>query len=186
MSDLDVGEKCPACKRILPTSAFAANKSKLDGLRDPCRECGAAACRRRREAQGRTARRSGLPERHKHCLGRDEAKPWSEWHRNATASDGPASRCQACSAAKRRSDHSKRQYGITEAECDELIASRRGVCCICPSAPATHVDHRHNTGRVRGVLCFSCNAALGQFRIGPTSQGGLRHTWKETRGSQSS
>ncbi|MGI5141209.1 endonuclease VII domain-containing protein [Streptomyces sp. CA-106110] len=76
-------------------------------------------------------------------------------------------RCQVFRAATRRSDRSKRQYGITEAGRDELIASRRGVCCTCPTAPATHVDHRHNTGRVRGVLCFSCNAALGQFKGRP-------------------
>jgi hypothetical protein len=167
MSDLGVEKKCSACKRILPANAFAANRSKLDGLQDRCRECGAEAYRRRREAQGKKVRRVDVPEGHKHCLGCDEVKPWSEWHRNATASDGLSTRCKACRAAKGRSDYLKRQYGITQAERDELIASQGGVCCICLSAPAAHVDHCHETGRVRGVLCFSCNAALGQFKDRP-------------------
>ncbi|WP_245738497.1 endonuclease VII domain-containing protein [Streptomyces sparsogenes] len=60
-----------------------------------------------------------------------------------------------------------RSHGITEAERDALVASQAGVCCICLSAPAAHVDHCHEKGRVRGVLCFSCNAALGQFKDRP-------------------
>ncbi|WP_435853944.1 endonuclease VII domain-containing protein [Streptomyces sparsogenes] len=60
-----------------------------------------------------------------------------------------------------------RPLGITEAERDALVVSRAGVCCICLSAPAAHVDHCHEKGRVRGVLCFSCNAALGQFKDRP-------------------
>lgn len=56
---------------------------------------------------------------------------------------------------------------MTEAERDELIASQMGVCLVCLSAPAVHVDHDHETGKVRGVLCFSCNAALGQFKDRP-------------------
>ncbi|WP_405446330.1 endonuclease domain-containing protein [Streptomyces achromogenes] len=49
----------------------------------------------------------------------------------------------------------------------ESIASRGGVCCVSLSAVPAHVDHCHETGRVRGVLCFSCNAALGQFKDQP-------------------
>ncbi|WP_374106280.1 endonuclease VII domain-containing protein [Streptomyces sp. TRM70350] len=60
-----------------------------------------------------------------------------------------------------------RKYGLTPAEFDALVAQQQGVCCICLAAPAEHVDHCHETGRVRGVLCFSCNAALGQFKDRP-------------------
>ncbi|WP_331283873.1 endonuclease VII domain-containing protein [Streptomyces sp. H39-S7] len=60
-----------------------------------------------------------------------------------------------------------RQYGITVAERDELIASQAGMCPICLAASAEHVDHCHETGRVRGVLCFNCNSALGKLRDDP-------------------
>ncbi|WP_460073240.1 endonuclease VII domain-containing protein [Streptomyces sp. YKOK-I1] len=153
---------------MLPVSAFAANRSRPDGLQVNCRECAAEYYRKRQEARGRTVRaKVDVPDGHKLCRTCGEIKPHGEWHRNATASDGLSTRCRACRAVQSRQDHLKRQYGITEAERDELVASQGGVCCICLAAPPEHVDHCHETGRVRGVLCFSCNAALGQFKDRP-------------------
>lgn len=165
-------KQCRKCGRDLPLSAFACDKNRRDGLQVHCRECvaeySAAHYRRRREAVGKPVREKvDVPAGHKLCRTCGEVKPHSEWHRNATASDGLATRCKACRAERGRQDHLKRQYGITEAERDELIASQGGVCCICLAAAPEHVDHCHKTGRVRGVLCFSCNAALGQFKDRP-------------------
>ncbi|MFI2633580.1 endonuclease VII domain-containing protein [Streptomyces collinus] len=161
-------KKCSACQESLPVGAFAANRSRPDGLQVNCRECAAEYYRRRQEGRGKTVREKvEVPEGHKLCRTCGEIKPHSEWHRNATASDGLSTRCKACRAAQSRRDHLKRHYGLTEAERDELIVSQGGVCCICLAAVPEHVDHCHKTGRVRGVLCFSCNAALGQFKDRP-------------------
>ncbi|MBZ6103812.1 endonuclease VII domain-containing protein [Streptomyces olivaceus] len=167
------GEKrCTSCKRALSVAQFARDKNRRDGLQVRCRECvaeySAAHYRRRREALGRAVREKvEVPAGHKLCRSCGEVKPHSEWHRNATASDGLSTRCKACRAVEGRAGHLKRQYGITEMERDALVASQGGACCICLAAPAAHVDHCHETGRVRGVLCFSCNAALGQFKDRP-------------------
>jgi Recombination endonuclease VII len=161
-------KKCSACQKVLPACAFAANRSRPDGLQTNCRECAAEYYRRRQEARGKTVRaRVDVPDGHKLCLKCGEIKPWTEWHRNATASDGLSTRCKACRAAEGRANHLQRNYGLTEAERDAMIAAQYGLCAICLAAPPVHVDHCHNTGRVRGVLCFNCNSAIGKLRDDP-------------------
>ncbi|MET7723978.1 endonuclease VII domain-containing protein [Streptomyces mirabilis] len=165
-------KRCTGCERALPTASFAADRNRRDGLQVRCRECvaeySAAHYRRRREAIGKSVRqRVDVPPGHKLCRTCGEIKPHSEWHRNATASDGLSTRCKACRAIQGREGHLKRHYGMTEAERDEMIASQMGLCVICLKAPAVHVDHCHETGRVRGVLCFNCNSAIGKLGDDP-------------------
>ncbi|MBV2355821.1 endonuclease VII domain-containing protein [Streptomyces sp. J2-1] len=165
-------KECGKCGRELPPQAFARDRNRLDGLQPYCRGCvaryGAAHYRRRREAMGKPVRdKPDVPVGHKWCRTCGEIKPHGDWHRNATASDGLATRCKACKAVQGRQGHLQRKYGLTEAERNDLVASQMGLCCICLAAPAAQVDHCHETGRVRGVLCFSCNAALGQFKDQP-------------------
>ncbi len=48
-----------------------------------------------------------------------------------------------------------------------MSAVQGGMCAICGRAPKAgkhlHVDHDHDTGEVRGLLCFSCNVGVGNF-----------------------
>ncbi|WP_329389638.1 endonuclease VII domain-containing protein [Streptomyces sp. NBC_01716] len=153
---------------MLPVSAFASNKSRPDGLQTNCRECAAGYHRRRQEARGRTVRaKVPVPRGYKRCPQCGEAKAYSEWELNPTSSDGYASYCKPCRATRNRQSYFKRKYGITMAERDEMISSQMGICVICLSAPAAHVDHCHETGRVRGVLCFNCNSAIGKLGDNP-------------------
>ena len=57
----------------------------------------------------------------------------------------------------------KRLYGITWADYEKMFASQHGVCAICKSPPKKRrlsVDHCHQTGRIRGLLCDPCNHIL--------------------------
>lgn len=62
----------------------------------------------------------------------------------------------------------KREYGITLEEYEKIIA---GPCGICGSTPEEnkhrHLDHCHDTGKVRGALCNVCNTGLGMFKHNP-------------------
>ena len=48
-----------------------------------------------------------------------------------------------------------------------MLAEQNGLCAICQTAAAVHVDHDHESGAVRSLLCFNCNGGLGQFRDDP-------------------
>jgi hypothetical protein len=64
----------------------------------------------------------------------------------------------------------KRKYGITEEQFHSMLEAQDNACAICRRAITTfnlHVDHCHGTGRVRGLLCKTCNHGLGQFYDSP-------------------
>ncbi len=59
------------------------------------------------------------------------------------------------------------RYGITEERYDELYAQQEGRCAICGVGGALSVDHNHETGVVRGLLCHACNTGLGGLKDSP-------------------
>jgi Recombination endonuclease VII len=66
-----------------------------------------------------------------------------------------------------RDDKLRRAYGISLADWEKLFASQGHRCAGCgsfdpKSKKGWHTDHDHETGKVRGILCSTCNVALGQ------------------------
>ena len=117
---------------------------------------------------GKSVRRPReVPAGHKHCLQCDKTKPHDQWSRATRTKDGLATACKTCMAARGRRDYFKRTYGLTEERLQELLRAQRGVCAICLGPGPEHVDHDHISGRVRGLLCFQCNIALGHLRDRP-------------------
>jgi hypothetical protein len=88
-----------------------------------------------------------------------EAKAWKEKHPKQYAKS--LWRCRL-----------RNEYGITEEDYDIIYKEQSGVCAIC-GRPETRfskgkitllcVDHDHETGRVRGLLCHRCNTVIGMF-----------------------
>lgn len=66
-------------------------------------------------------------------------------------------------------------YGITVEEFERRRVEQGGACAICLIVPIKvegkpeplHVDHDHETGTIRGLLCGPCNTSLGGFKDDP-------------------
>jgi hypothetical protein len=111
----------------------------------------------------------------KRCADCKELKPYSEFPPSKKAKDGCHSYCKVCNnrrsqeSRKRlhggsRHYHLKHRYGIGADDFDRMVLEQGRRCAICGRADPEHVDHDHETGAVRGILCFNCNGGLGQFK----------------------
>lgn len=122
------------------------------------------------------------------CTGCQEFKNLDSFSKHPNFKDGRNSKCKACKnqmaatyyqenkerllAAQAWEDYGRakwlrEKYGLTIEEYDALLVSQDGRCAICRKLPTEkrfHVDHCHVTGRVRKLLCYSCNAGLGLFK----------------------
>lgn len=68
------------------------------------------------------------------------------------------------------SEAMQRRYGITLETFRELAEKQNGRCAICGNPPRGKrlcIDHDHDSGRVRGLLCHRCNRAIGFFGDSP-------------------
>lgn len=65
----------------------------------------------------------------------------------------------------------KKKYGITLEDYTALLSKQRGQCRICGTLKSEWgqlaVDHNHDTGAVRGLLCFNCNTSIGKMGDDP-------------------
>lgn len=137
-------------------------------------------------AEARYRERAALP---KVCSACGVEKARSEYSKVRDGKFGPIlhAQCKECRSVKAgqwfaanrdRANESRRrrnlgsQYGITVEQYDEMLARQGGVCAICgQDEPTEHgrtgtkfrlsVDHDHETGRVRDLLCQKCNRAIG-------------------------
>ncbi len=59
----------------------------------------------------------------------------------------------------------RHKYGITLNEYEDILKRQGGVCAICghinENGTVLFVDHNHETGKIRSLLCRNCNLALG-------------------------
>ncbi len=162
-------KNCPSCKRLRPHDSFGRNRGTGDGLSTYCRECMRARntryyAQRRARAGKRYRPRVQHPDGLKQCAACDTVKPIEEFDLQPSQSGGRNCYCKPCRSKLNRQWRFTREYGLTPEAYAALVDGQGGLCAICREREAQHVDHDHMTGAVRGVLCFPCNAALGQLK----------------------
>jgi Recombination endonuclease VII len=74
-------------------------------------------------------------------------------------------------AAKQRDTMLRKKYGIDLQEWDSIFRSQGRKCAICfsskPNGRGWQTDHAHKTGKVRAILCHTCNSLLGHSKESP-------------------
>ena len=79
-------------------------------------------------------------------------------------------------SARLREQDLRLAYGIMPETYQKLFDAQGGVCAICRHAETMvrrgkvevlAIDHCHNGGGIRGLLCHNCNAGLGRFGDDP-------------------
>jgi Recombination endonuclease VII len=85
-----------------------------------------------------------------------------KWNDYRKGKDIPP-KCRPCRSQASHDTRIRQQFGIDPDEYQRILAAQDGVCAICHQPPATirlSVDHEHDTGRIRGLLCHRCNHEL--------------------------
>jgi hypothetical protein len=184
MADINASPSklCRDCGKEKPVREFWRRKQSPDGLALYCKTCfgerNADAYRGRITKEGKEARpyrrHSAVPEGMKYCPQCHKIKSVEAFGSNRANASGRADYCRPChnrvmAEIKVRKHGGQRnyllklRYGVTADEVDAIRERQGGVCVICLRAAGIHVDHDHDTGLIRWLLCFSCNGALGQF-----------------------
>ena len=102
----------------------------------------------------------------KECSKCKEVKPYTEYTVDREKKDGYRTMCRPCSKSSRLQS----TYGISLEEYQEKLEEQKGQCAICGSqvvdslGRSLAVDHNHETGEVRGLLCSNCNLGIGSFK----------------------
>lgn len=142
--------RCSKCGAEKPLLAFARQGR---GWRGDCKECrasytmGWSAANPEKVRTAARAWRAANPERVQ--LHADRNRP---------------------RAKVKRRHRTVEQYGLDLVQYNEMLAAQGGGCAICGSidkSKALAVDHCHDTGRVRGLLCSTCNTGIGRFSDDP-------------------
>lgn len=182
-----LGGRCRTCARAYQKAWRDKHRIRLNAkLREDDRL----------KRKSKFTKETGLPELppwHQQCFRCRKIKVLSEFYRRKSDRKHRQTRrswCKDCDRRDNRKELSprratiknwklKKRFGITLAQYDEMVAKQGGLCAICgkpPSARSIHsslcVDHDHESGRVRGLLCGDCNIGIG--KLGDNLEGVMR------------
>jgi hypothetical protein len=146
-------KRCKHCGAVKNIADFYADSAARDGHRPECKAC--TASRRKRWYLANREREIA------------RVKAWQQANAGRVNDVQRRRRERPEVKAQQRDAHLRRKFQMTSEQYGEMLAAQGGVCAVCCGGPklgkSLHVDHNHDTGAVRGLVCFSCNSALGNL-----------------------
>jgi hypothetical protein len=165
---------CTICRETRPMDHFPPNSQLRDGRGSQCK-----ACRSERyyvKVLERNVDKQPTSGGFLTCSACRAEKPEESfaWLRHKAQRKTMCLACESDRVRQRRIEnperfrdiHLRSKYGISADDYDELLSAQGGCCAICGATESSKgkamaVDHCHDTGRVRGILCGKCNSAIG-------------------------
>ena len=173
-------KRCNKCGEDKPIEDFGRTTQHQTGRKLRCKSCVNQA---ERLTYAKKLVNPNPPVASKKCSKCGEEKVASEFYLSPNVKSGLSSQCKECSgiAAKARYSLDRvrelrlpQMYGITVEEYNQRLKDQDGKCAICGSdnpgrkdAKYFAIDHDHETGKVRDLLCSHCNIGLGAFKDNP-------------------
>ena len=145
---------CLICKKSQNDTLFGFRSDKPHLLRSECNQCLSSKEKLRIEGLSPEATQKIKDNKKKYRLkNKDKIKNDMKIWKDLTGRD----------------QYYKKTYNISLEDYNNLLESQNYTCKICKKEEkhtnkALAVDHCHSTGKVRGLLCFDCNTALGKFK----------------------
>lgn len=176
---------CTICKQNKPLTDFSPLKTRKLGVRSACRECQNRIARIRRNGEDKYQRLhfpdDGVIKKCTYCL---KEKDIEQFQYKGDGSKLRSTWCRECTKEYRakKADHIKtvsrnrrlkREFNITPDGYDNILKRQNGKCAICGNGngdlkrEGLFIDHNHDTGVVRGLLCGKCNVGIGHFQDNP-------------------
>ena len=101
----------------------------------------------------------------KTCLACESEKKKLYFQKNKPAYAARTKQWRKENPNKKREEHLRQLYGISVDDYEKMLAKQNGVCAVCKKPrKRLCVDHCHKTKKVRGLLCGSCNLAIGNAK----------------------
>lgn len=103
------------------------------------------------------------------CPKCERDKPVDEFPRKGNYRNGEKryGYCKPCHSAYQRTQTLRRRFNLTPEDYEALLTTQDGLCAVClrpPGKMRLAVDHDHRSGLVRGLLCPTCNYAIGFWK----------------------
>ena len=153
---------CTKCYMLKSIHKFSRNIRSSDGRMGICKQCDSNIKLLR---PIRTSVMSG----NKVCVRCNKSKSVLLFYKDNRASDGRQSTCKECSAKSQRKSKYMRRFGLSLEEYEDMANRQNDSCSICGIHRSflnkdLVVDHNHITGKIRGLLCDTCNRAIGLLK----------------------
>jgi hypothetical protein len=150
--------KIPGCGRELPLSSFYTSKETKNGYESVCKNCKSLRGKQIYHAIPEEIKRVRQNIQNENRRLKSSGNPVGRPRENYR--DDINIQCAICKEC-RAFLHLFRTYGLTQDHYLTMLEYQNHLCACCKIRPPRYVDHNHETGEVRGLLCQPCNTALG-------------------------